>query len=244
MQGGPHSGSEIREAPDPEIGNPGQDRCQIVTHGDLQPAAAFHDRENRCNLRSCQWAADVYPVFSTQCHRTHGILARLVLSSNSGYSKKHSLRSATHILYNLRLWRKRMQRQCDSAGEGKGHSQKTNGRTAQAISSKGSSSSLVKQKAAILNRRIRKFRFTPKYSPGRMRCSSFQTERLNNIPVCVQASNYQLEGDGSQVRLAGYSDSGSLGQKVSQHGESVSGVGRDHTKRPNSCHKTHPQVVR
>jgi len=43
------------EAPDREIGKPGENRGRTVAHRDFQPAAAFHDRENRCTLRSCQW---------------------------------------------------------------------------------------------------------------------------------------------------------------------------------------------
>ena len=71
MPGDPHSGSKVWEAPDREIGKPGENRGQIVAHRDFQPAAAFHDRENRCNLRSRLWTADVQPVLSTESHRTH-----------------------------------------------------------------------------------------------------------------------------------------------------------------------------
>jgi len=71
MPGDPRSWSEFRKAPDLEIGKPGENRGKIVAHRDFQPAAAFHDRENRCNLRSCQWTADVYPVLATQSHRRH-----------------------------------------------------------------------------------------------------------------------------------------------------------------------------
>lgn len=48
MPGDPHSGSEIWEAPDREIGKPGENRGKVFAHGKFQPAAAFHDRENRC----------------------------------------------------------------------------------------------------------------------------------------------------------------------------------------------------
>src|SRR4029453_17596112 len=37
-----------------------------------------HDRENRCNLRSPLWAADVDPVLPTQSHGTHGILRKVI----------------------------------------------------------------------------------------------------------------------------------------------------------------------
>jgi len=64
MLGDPRSGSEIWEALDREIGKPGKNRGQIVAHRKFQPAAAFDDRENRRNLRSRLWTADVNPVFS------------------------------------------------------------------------------------------------------------------------------------------------------------------------------------
>src|SRR6266568_1615808 len=88
MPGGPHSGSEIWEAPDRETGKPGENRGKVIAHRDSQPTAAFHDRENRRNLRSCQWTADVQPTFRPRATGRMEFSARLVLSSNSGYSKK------------------------------------------------------------------------------------------------------------------------------------------------------------
>jgi len=64
MPADPHSGSKVCKATDPEVGKPGEDRGKVMAHRDLQPTAAFHDRQNRCNLRSCQWAADVQPILS------------------------------------------------------------------------------------------------------------------------------------------------------------------------------------
>src|ERR1019366_2764569 len=78
MPGDPHSGSKVWKAPDREIGKPRENRGKVIAHRDLQPTAAFHDRQNRCNLRSCQWTADVDPVFSTLSHRTHGILRKVI----------------------------------------------------------------------------------------------------------------------------------------------------------------------
>jgi hypothetical protein len=60
MPGDPRSGSKVWEALDWEIGKPREDRGQIVAHWEFQPAAAFHDRENRRNLRPRLWTADVY----------------------------------------------------------------------------------------------------------------------------------------------------------------------------------------
>jgi len=62
MLGDPRSGSKVWETSDREICKPGEDRGQIVAHREFQPAAAFHNRENRCNLRSRLWAAYVYPI--------------------------------------------------------------------------------------------------------------------------------------------------------------------------------------
>ncbi len=43
----------------------------------LQPTAAFHDRQNRCDLWPRLWAADMQPIPSTKSHRTHGILRQV-----------------------------------------------------------------------------------------------------------------------------------------------------------------------
>jgi hypothetical protein len=58
MLGDPSSGSEVCEVPEREISKTG-DRGQVAAHWEFQPAAAFHDRENRRNLRSRLWTADV-----------------------------------------------------------------------------------------------------------------------------------------------------------------------------------------
>src|ERR1700730_12357659 len=87
MLGETHSGSKVWKAPDRKIGKPGENRGKVSAHRDLQPTAAFHDRENRCNLRSRLWAADGDPVLPTQSHGTHGILRKVMLSSSSGYSR-------------------------------------------------------------------------------------------------------------------------------------------------------------
>ena len=78
MPGDPHSGSKVWEAPDREIGKPGENRGKIVAHGDFQPTTALHNRENRRNLGSRVWTADVYPVLPAQGHRTHRILRKVV----------------------------------------------------------------------------------------------------------------------------------------------------------------------
>ena len=57
MPGDPHGGSKVWKEPDREIGKPGENRRKVIPDPELEPTAAFHNRENRCNLRSCQWAA-------------------------------------------------------------------------------------------------------------------------------------------------------------------------------------------
>jgi hypothetical protein len=54
----------IWEALDWEIGKPGENYGQVLPHGEFQPATASYDRENRRNLRSSLWTADVYPVLA------------------------------------------------------------------------------------------------------------------------------------------------------------------------------------
>ena len=78
MLGDPDNGSKVWEAPDRAISESGKYRRQVDANGDSHPSAAFHDRENRRNLRPRPWTADVYPVLATQSHRTHRILRKVV----------------------------------------------------------------------------------------------------------------------------------------------------------------------
>jgi YD repeat-containing protein len=71
MPGDPRSGSKVWKAADQEIGKPGENRGKVVVHRNFQPAAAFPDRENRCNVRSCQGTVDVQPIFSTKSDGNH-----------------------------------------------------------------------------------------------------------------------------------------------------------------------------
>jgi hypothetical protein len=71
MQGDPHSGSKVWKAPNREIGEPGENRGKAIAHRDVQPTAAFHDRENRRDLWSRLGAAYVYPVLPTQSDWSH-----------------------------------------------------------------------------------------------------------------------------------------------------------------------------
>ena len=77
MPGDPHSRCKVGKAPDREIGKSGKNRSQIVAHWEFQPAAAFHDRQNRRNLWSRLWTAYVQPILSTKSYRTHGVLRQL-----------------------------------------------------------------------------------------------------------------------------------------------------------------------
>ncbi len=87
MVGVPRSGSKVWKAPDREIGKPGENRGKVIAHRDFQPTAAFHDRENRRDLRSRVWAAYVYPILPTQSHGTHRILRKVVAQLKLRYSK-------------------------------------------------------------------------------------------------------------------------------------------------------------
>ena len=78
MPGDPHSGSKVWKAPDREIDKPGENRGKVIAHRNLQPSAAFHDRENRRNFRPGQWTADVQPVLSTQSHGTHRVFRKVI----------------------------------------------------------------------------------------------------------------------------------------------------------------------
>ena len=80
--GGPSSRSKVWEALDREIAKPRENRCQIVSRWEFQPAAALYDRENRRNSRPRLWTADVYPVLPTECHGTHGIFREIIAQLN------------------------------------------------------------------------------------------------------------------------------------------------------------------
>ena len=71
------AGSKVWKAPDREIGKPGENRGKVIAHWDLQPTAAFHDRENRCSLWFRLWATDVRPILSTKRYRRHGVLRQI-----------------------------------------------------------------------------------------------------------------------------------------------------------------------
>src|ERR1039458_2197758 len=88
MLGDPRSGSKLWEALDREIGKPGENRGQIAAHREFQPAAGFHNRENCRDLGARLWTADVYPVFSTQSHGTHGVLRQVVAQLQFGIFQK------------------------------------------------------------------------------------------------------------------------------------------------------------
>jgi hypothetical protein len=60
----PQSGGKIWEAPDWEIGKPAENRGKVIAHRDLQPSAAFHDRDNRRHLGPA-WGLDEDLVFAT-----------------------------------------------------------------------------------------------------------------------------------------------------------------------------------
>ena len=78
MLGDPRGWSKAWDALDREISKPWENRGQIVTDWEFQPAAAFHDGENGRNLGTRPWTADMYPVLPAQSHGTHGILRNVI----------------------------------------------------------------------------------------------------------------------------------------------------------------------
>src|ERR1039458_826498 len=84
MLGDPRSGSKLWEALDREIDKPGKNRGQVVAHWEFQPAAGFHDRENRRNLRSRLWASDVDPILPTKSYGTHRVLRQVIAQLQFG----------------------------------------------------------------------------------------------------------------------------------------------------------------
>ena len=86
MPGEPRAGRKLWKAPDREIGKPGENRGKVIAHRDLQPTAAFHDQR----IAATFGLACGLPMCNQFRPRATGMefSARLVLSSNSGYSKK------------------------------------------------------------------------------------------------------------------------------------------------------------
>ena len=78
MPGDPHNRSKVWAAPDRAIGESGKYRRQVVASGDSHPAAAFHNRENCCNLGFRLCTAEVYPVLPAQGHWTLGIFCEVI----------------------------------------------------------------------------------------------------------------------------------------------------------------------
>src|SRR5450755_2606340 len=87
MLGGPQSGSKVWKATDREIGKPGENRGKVIARRDLQPTAAFHDRENRCDLRSACGLPMWIQFFRPRATGRMEFSARLLLSSSPGYSR-------------------------------------------------------------------------------------------------------------------------------------------------------------
>ena len=101
MLGDPHRGSKVWKAPDREIGKPRENRGEVIAHRDLQPTAAFHDRENRRDL----WSrlSEGYEVIDTQDpeqalglaleHKPDAILLDLMMPKFSGFELCQSFRA-------------------------------------------------------------------------------------------------------------------------------------------------------
>src|ERR1022692_4073559 len=84
MLGNPRCRSKVWEALDRAISESGKGRSQIIAHWELQPSTAFHNRENRRDLRPRLWAADVQPILVTQSYRTHRVLRKVIAQFKFG----------------------------------------------------------------------------------------------------------------------------------------------------------------
>ena len=66
----PGGGGQLVDAVGWPLTQFGQHVLEIVPEIDVQTPAGFHDRGNRCDLRPGLFAADMQPVFATECQRT------------------------------------------------------------------------------------------------------------------------------------------------------------------------------
>jgi hypothetical protein len=87
MLGDPSIWSKVRKAPDREVGKSGENRDQIIAHGEFQPAAAFHDREDRCNFGPAKGLPVWFQFFRPRATGRIEFSVRLLLNSSSGYSR-------------------------------------------------------------------------------------------------------------------------------------------------------------
>src|ERR1035441_1638650 len=70
---GPGGGCEICDAADGCVGQSWQDVGEVIAHGDLEPTAAFDNREDCSHSWPCLFASDVDPIFPTHGYRAHGV---------------------------------------------------------------------------------------------------------------------------------------------------------------------------
>ena len=60
------------------IGETGEDRRQVIAHGDVDAAAGFDDREDGGDFGSGLLAADMDPVFAAERDRAHRVFGKVV----------------------------------------------------------------------------------------------------------------------------------------------------------------------
>jgi len=74
----PRRRGEFRDLLKIDVGQSGQHCRQVLTHGNLQPHARFHDRQNRSDLGSSLWTAHVDAILSSNRDRPHRVLRDVV----------------------------------------------------------------------------------------------------------------------------------------------------------------------
>ena len=69
--GGVGGGGEFDERLDGAVSESGEDVGQVAAYGDIEPAAAFDNREDGSDLRSSFFASQVQPVTSSDRNGPH-----------------------------------------------------------------------------------------------------------------------------------------------------------------------------
>jgi hypothetical protein len=84
MVGGPSGGRETGDALDRDVAQSRKNRSQIFPYRKFHPTAAFHHRENRCDLGACLETAHMDPILPTESNRAHGVFRDVVTQLKFG----------------------------------------------------------------------------------------------------------------------------------------------------------------
>ena len=79
--------SKLGEGFDGAVGKAGEEFGEVAADGDIEPAAAFDDREDSGDLGAGLLTTEVQPVFLPIAIGLIEFSARLLLNSSSGYSR-------------------------------------------------------------------------------------------------------------------------------------------------------------